>query len=444
MDAGKFEQGRKLYESGDFRGAAAMYLDAVDHATVVGNGPAYHMAGNSLLRIKRYADAVTLYEHALRDEAYSKRAGVETNLATALLQSGEYADAVTHFERALEESDCQRPYRCHNGIGHAFMKMERWNEAALSFRRAALDPENPDPGKSLVNLGLCLAAAGKPEDAIAAYQAGLGFDSYRNRGRALVNLGFAYFATRQWREAVQSFTQATELHGVQLSTDALTALERAQAHLRATGPIPPASPVADSQHVLSSTGQMPALTAGGPDSFAEGAAAASLGESPTGSGPIIGSAEEIDQFFARTESEMKARSKDIVKAQRGRFSWLRWILVFALLIGLLAGTAAWVWFTGFGTPSAMGTVGTLMEKYNTGQPMEEYWASQATDITRAMTAIPAPNTYVLSDFDPDGMDATVSLVVTPEQGEELRFSVGLVREGAGWKVASIDPVAPAQ
>jgi len=436
VDAGKFEQGRKLYDAGDYRGAAAMYLDAVDHATVVGNGPAYHMAGNALLRIKRYADAVTLYEHALRDEAYTKRSGVQTNLATAMLQSGDYAEAVKHFERALEESDCLRPYRCYNGIGHALMKQERWNDAALAFRRAALDPDNPDPGKSLVNLGLCLAAAGKPEDAIAAYQAGLGFDSYRNRGRALVNLGFAYFATRQWQDAVRSFSEAQEAHGTALSTDALTALERAQAHLRATGPIPDAG-----EHALpAATESAPVLTAGARDSFTEGAATPSLGESPTGSGPIIGSAADIDQFFARTESEMKVRSREFERAKRGRFGWLKWVLLLAVFVGMVAGAGAWAWLTGFGAPPAMDTVGRLMEQYNTGQPMEQFWASDATDITRSMTVIPAPSTYVLSEFNPDGLTATVALAITPEQGEELRFTVSLVREGTGWKVTAIDPV----
>ncbi len=94
----RFDEAKKEYDSGDFRSAAKGFLAAAGRETE-GVGAAYHMAGNSLMRLRRYGDAVTVYGHALRDDLYDKRGSVRANLAAALVAQGDYALAIEEYQR---------------------------------------------------------------------------------------------------------------------------------------------------------------------------------------------------------------------------------------------------------------------------------------------------------------------------------------------------------
>jgi hypothetical protein len=74
MDETRFEEGRRAYDAKDYRAAAKALLAAADRSE--GSGAAYHMAGNSFVKLRRYCDAVTVYKHALADESYDKRGGL--------------------------------------------------------------------------------------------------------------------------------------------------------------------------------------------------------------------------------------------------------------------------------------------------------------------------------------------------------------------------------
>ena len=63
-----------------------MFLGAAGRGAE-GNGAAYHMAGNSLIHLRRYQDAVTVYGHALRDSIYDRRGAVFANLGAAYAAS---------------------------------------------------------------------------------------------------------------------------------------------------------------------------------------------------------------------------------------------------------------------------------------------------------------------------------------------------------------------
>ncbi|MDZ4180984.1 MAG: hypothetical protein U1E29_17425, partial [Coriobacteriia bacterium] len=82
MDQALFQEAKQSYEAGDYRAAAKGFLAAAGRGTD-GNGAAYHMAGNALLRLRRHADAVTVYGHAMRDELYEKRGALLVNMAAA-------------------------------------------------------------------------------------------------------------------------------------------------------------------------------------------------------------------------------------------------------------------------------------------------------------------------------------------------------------------------
>ncbi len=229
MDQNRFQEAQRAYEAGDFRAAAKIYLAAAGR-NPDGNGVAYHMAGNALMRLRRYQDAVTVYGHALRDELYEKRGAVWANLGKAFVELGEYAEAVKSYESAIAEPDYTTPYKAYQGMAGALLEREHVEDAAVAYRKAALDPDNPDPGKALVNLGLCFMALGRPSDAVDAYQAALGFDAYEGRGKALANLGQAYLALGEYDDAVKSFEKSVGLHGHRLSPAAAAAYESARSH----------------------------------------------------------------------------------------------------------------------------------------------------------------------------------------------------------------------
>ena len=178
VDQARFDEALKSYEGGDYRQAAKGFLSAAGRGTA-GNGSAYHYAGNSLMRLRRWRDAVTVYGHALRDEAYTKRGAVFSNLGQAYTHLAEYTDAVDAYNHALEETDFTAKYKAHQGMAAAYLEMGKHEEAASEYRTAALDPANPDPGKALVNLGLCFMALNRPADAVESYKAALGFDELR-------------------------------------------------------------------------------------------------------------------------------------------------------------------------------------------------------------------------------------------------------------------------
>ena len=230
MDQTRFQEAKAAYAAGDFRAAAKGFLASAGRESD-GNGSAYHMAGNALMRLRRYQDAVTVYEHGLGDSLYSCRGAVLANLGAAHFGLGDYAEAARCYERALEEADYTTPYKAYQGMAGALLERGRVEDAAVAYRKAALDPENPDPGKALVNLGLCFMGLGRAGDAIEAYRAALGFDEYDGRGKALANLGQAYVAVCDWTAAVRSFEEATQMHNHKLSPAAVAAYATATARL---------------------------------------------------------------------------------------------------------------------------------------------------------------------------------------------------------------------
>lgn len=456
MDAKRFDAAKKLYDATEYRDAAREFLASVDPDTTVGNGPAYHLAGNSLLRLKRFGDAAKVYELALADEAYDKRSAIEFNLATTYLQEGDYAAAVTHYARSLDESDATSPYRANTGMGKALLKQGRYEDAAIAYRRAVLDETNPDPGKSLVSLGVCLAAAGKPEDAISAYRSALGIATFTGRDRALVNLGFAYHAVHQWNDAILSFEEAHERYGAELSAEAAAALAHARASLRGATELPAGEtgptavlPEVDSMPVPSDLPPLQGITLEQPDAHAAvasseptGAFQATAAETTTGSLPALGDPIGVEDYFQMSEKEAARRGREAARASRSPFALLKGIIVTVLIVGVIGGAGAWAWVSGFGVPTGADAVRSLMVAYNTGKPLESLWLTGSTNITREMAQIPAGSDYSAGKVTFAGLTGSVDVTVTPESGDPISFTFDIAREGIGWKVSNIEPVVP--
>lgn len=430
MDQNRFQEAQVAYDAKDYRSAAKQFLASAGRGAE-GNGAAYHMAGNSLCRLRRFQDAVTVYGHALRDPMYERRGAVQANLGAAYMALGEYAQAANSYEAALAEPDYTTHYKALQGLAGALLERGKIEEAAVSYRKAALDESNPDPGRALVNLGLCFMGLGRPSDAVEAYKAALGFEEYKGRGKALSNLGTAYTSLGEYFDAVKAFEKATQLHGYALSPAASAAYATAQAAL------------ADERQTVDGweTGQMAPVTVAALEGPAEGdsgdldaeAAAETLG---------FGDDAAVSDFFSMTEDQMLVQDRETRRVARGvgsRGAGVRVLIivaVVALLVGALIGGG---YALGFGWPTQKAMVSGMLTAHGSGGAPEKFWiAAGSADVAREMAKVPPLQTFAVDAVQRGAQSSVVLVTVTPKSGAPLHYRVSLAREGVGWKVTGIE------
>lgn len=524
MNFERFKQAKEAYDRGDFRAAARGFLESVEPGTPIANGAAYHMAGNALMKLKRYSDAVTAYREALRDDSYLKQGGVEANLAQAELQLGNLNSALAHYEAALREPDYEHPYRCYMGIGALMMRKEEYTNAAIAYRRAAIDESNPEPGRALVNLGISLMAIDRPKDAIEAYKAALNVDSYRNKGLVLSNLGLAYAAYGEHKSAIMAFEEALELHDYSLSPQAKAQLkasrrdlseeelyksadlrtlaadlagqptgtfgdvsrkEAAEAELAGeqaaettfaqeeleltteaeeaqaeAAPAPveaevfteEAEQLVDAEPLVTEVEAAPAPEVRESELAAFATAVASeeslkdlVSEEVEPRAPIagvkVGTAEEVEEFFSRSDSEMRKISLEKKRKERNPLKWLKGIGIVIIVLALLAAGVYYALIQGFGYPSAEQVVEANLEAYNSGKPFESYWVEGAQAIEQ-MSLVPIPSAYEVGARESDYLHASLIAEMTPEASEPVQFEFRLERDLISWKIVSVSVYQP--
>ncbi|MDA3936361.1 MAG: tetratricopeptide repeat protein [Actinomycetota bacterium] len=472
MDEARFQEAQTAYDAGDYRAAAKGFLAAAGRSAD-GSGSAYHMAGNSLMRLRRHSDAVTVYGHALRDELYDQMGAVKANRGTALAALGDYAEAVKSFEAVIEEPGYPTPYKAHQGMASALWEMGRADEAAAAYRRAALDETNPDPGKALNNLGLCFMALRRPADAVEAYKAAIGFDSYANKGKALANLGIAFSVNGDHRQAVRAFEKATQLHSHDLTPAAIAAFDASKDALAAqhekvegwqTGEMPPViDPPSDTAGWV--TGELMSLTRESsnhvdPLQDAENApdSTSPLQDLSTTSNAIdlehsdemleatadlFGSDEAVNSFFAISEDEMRDKDRAARRADRiarkDRRSPLAVALIGALVAAIVIGGLAAAYFAGYGYPTQTMSVEGMLDAHASGEPVDGYWiAVPPADLDKEMAKLPPLKGFSVESIDRSAKSSEVSVIVTPEDGADLHYRITLSREGVGWKVTGVE------
>lgn len=455
MDQAKFQEAQNAYDARDYRSAARGFLAAAGKGPA-GSGAAYHMAGNALMRLRRYQDAVTVYGHALRDDMYDRRGAVYGNMGQAYACLGEYTQAERAFRAALEEPDYRTPWKAWQGIGSALLERGRVEEAAAAYRAAAIDTDNPEPAKALVNLGLCFMALARPADAVEAYKAALGFEEYDGRGKALANLGIAYTQLGEYEQAVRAFERATELHSHELSDAAKQAYDAALSVVRParqtvegweTGDLVAVGAV---QPVASgwATGELRALSTEGDTPDAAGSAAVddssvAGSDSSTSEDMGFGDEEAVNDFFALTEAEMKQRDREARRAKRkaeGAGGLLRRYAGIGAAVVILVAALAGAYALGYGWPTQESSVAGMLDTYRQGGDVQPFWvAVTEKDITKEMAKVPPDVKEFAIDSIERGPRASTALVtVTPEKGAPLHYRVTLRREGVGWRVDGID------
>lgn len=425
MDEARLKQADAAYEAGDWRTAAREYLAAAHGADDEGSGRTYHMAGNALMKLRRYADASTVYARAAKDPDYDRRAVVLTNLGGALAAEGRYSEAVDAYRAALADPANEAPHKAQQGLAGALFDMGRYEEACLAYRDASWAPGNPDPGKALNNLGLCFMATGKPEDAVEAYKAAVNVDGYAAKGKASANLGLAYAAMGFHDEAVRAFEAARDVHDYELAGVALSTYE-ASKHV--AGP-------ADEPDTVEgwATGEL-----GDPDAAPERPEPA---PAPLEPAPLA--ADDDDAFFTRTEQEARDVGKQAAREERrrklsGRGLALR-IGAAVLAVLLVLGGLAGAWYVGVGYPTQAATVSGMLDAYRAGTDVAGFWvAVPPTDVKQEMRKLPARfESYEIDGGEAGPATATAKVTVRMQKNATLSYTISLVREGVGWKVNGI-------
>ena len=465
MDQTKFQEGQLAYDSGDYRAATKLFLASADRG-VAGNGAAYHMAANALMRLRRFPDAATVYGHALRDETYDRRGALFVNLGQAQCAMGEYAQASESFESALAEPGYSTPHKAWRGLADSLMERGKVEEAAIAFRKAAIDPGNPDPGKALVNLGLCFMGLGRPADAAEAYRAALGVEHYKGRGKALSNLGMAYCQTGDFTEAVRAFEKATQLHAYRLSPVAQQCYDDALLKAKPrnetvegweTGEVAGLGEVREvfegeavndgwATGELAGLGydRMPAVIEPPTAELRPVVAQALVPDADVAAEELgFGDAEAVTSFFSRTESEMRESDREQRRAQRAENRTSAWFVrrvgaVALVAVLLLAGLGGAFWL-GYGWPMQSSTVEGLLDAYRRGDETTRYWvAVPDKDIDKEMAKVPPIREFEVSGVEQGPWTSAVSVTITPDKGAPLHYKVTLAREGVGWKITGID------
>lgn len=410
MDQTRLNAAEAAYKAGDWTSAAREYLAAAA-GEIEGSGYAFHRAGNALVKLKRFEDAISVYERALGDSRYEDKATVATNLGTAKAATGAHDEAAKAFRRALEDPRYQARYKALQGLGGSYYQMGRIEDAAEEYRQAALDSANPDPGKALNNLGLCFMALERPQDAVEAYRAAVDLEGYKGRGRAAANLGMAYRALGMHDRAVAAFEQARDEFGFALSANLDGAYKSSLAAAR---------PVERVEGW--STGEIPAAVPAQRIEFRDEAD------------------EDVSRFFAMTDDDIKRADRDArrqERAQRGPKHplWMTLLLWGAVVVAVAAGIVA-AYTYGIGYPTQQMTVSGVMEAYGDGDSVTSYWvAVPSTDVDKAMSSLPPSwKSYAIGRIQRSARTSKVEVTVTLERGGVVTYEFSLSREGVGWKV----------
>ncbi|MCL2403148.1 MAG: tetratricopeptide repeat protein [Coriobacteriia bacterium] len=465
MNTNKFSEAQQHYSEGDYRKSARLFLDAVEKGTPIGNGPAYHMAGNSFMQLKRHSDAVVVFEHALRDDTYMRRDAVEANLANAYVRTGDYDSAIAHYEAALALNKDASNYKLYQGTALAYMKQQKYELAAIAYKHAALDSHNPAPGKSLLNLGLAMMASGNAQGAIEAYQAALTSPEYKNKGRALLNTGIAYHSLGNWQDAITALEDAKGQANYTESDVARATLADAKQRLALEIQVAEADQaiIEDEEDTIdpveaymAQTSTFAEVAEDDPDTtvpeathlpLPANADSNSQTERPLPSSAKdlypqheikVGNAEDVERFFALSDKEVAEQGREMMKKERGRFFWVKWVLITILLLGALGGGGAALYFTGFGHPSAEATVTQLLKNYAEGRSIAENWTFDTqANIENEMAIIPMPADFTIDSIDSGPAITEVRASIVASDDSISSFTFILTREGLGWKVEEV-------
>ena len=435
MDQERFAQGKRSYRAGNFAQAAQDFLESAEEGIARGNGAAFHQTGNAFLQLGRLGDALTMYQNALRDDTYTNMSGVYQNIGFVYAKEGNYAESAEAYELAATYPECEKPYKCHLGVAQNQMRLGNVDKAAIAYKKAAVDINNPARDKALYNLALCLLELKQPLSAVESLKLALEFPDCTDRGKVLSSLAIAYTLLDSDEEAVETFEQAlVVLGGAPLPASAVPIYEAAKARLAMLSAgqtrVLSESPYPDSNGYPPDSGEIQSI---------DTSAVTMADEQSIGAYNVIGSDEEVAQFFALSDAEVLAQSKQLAKSER-RGRWWKILLAVILTLILLCGVAAGVaWYLGLGYPFASDVVSQCLDAYATEGDIASYWALPVAQAERSM-AIDVPLKGVTYTIKPETgrMNESTVQVVAEKEETKTYLTFTLVRSDIiHWKISGL-------
>ena len=432
MDQERFAQGMRNYRSGNYALAAQDFLESAEAGIARGNGSAFHQAGNAFFQLDRNADALTMYQNALRDDTYANMSAVYANIGHVYAKEGKLAQSVEAYELSATYPECEKPYRCYLRVAQNHMKLGSIDKAAIAYKKAALDVNNPARSKALYNLALCLLELKQPLSAVESLKLALDFDDCANKEQVYTTLGIAYALLDSDEEAVDAFEHAQYLLGEQgLGPIAEAAYAASKARLVANAPAEPVlestQTQIDQDHAISLTGEIKSI------------ATNALEPRGVGESVVIGSDEEVAQFFALTDEELVEQGRRFAKADREGWKWWKTLLVILLGLLLVASLAVGVtYYLGLGYPPPDEVVLQTLRAYGAEQPIAETWSLSENDAQQAMaSAVPREAVFTIDPPDGRMSEATVQVKATNDVQTQTDLVFTLERFGIGWKITGV-------
>ncbi|NPD32154.1 tetratricopeptide repeat protein [Eggerthellaceae bacterium zg-997] len=438
-----FHQANAMVAAKDYDTALRLYSSCLgDEAGLEPGemGLLHHRRGNCLIKMKRYAEAIEAYAQATADAAYDAAGAVNYNNGMAHAALHDFDEAVRHFEIAISNRSYSTPYKAYLAMGNVLLKQGKSAEAGVAFREAALDDANPDPTKALLNLGVCFMALNRPADAVASYESALQFDMQQaTRNKLYASLGQAYTACGQMQKAVDAFEQSIADRTYFLTSSATVDYQRAVAAVsQGTAEVTQALPVLGGADISGLDVSVSAASAF-PD--VEPAPEQRSQNDPyyyadNYDDHAYESSEE--RFFSATDEELEQWSKGVARQRRkGRGVGLKILIALIVLLAALLSAGIVLYIQGFGWPTQEAVAQQLFE--NPDGASGAFASSVSSSDAQAMASLVASGTAVKVDgVDRAAASSTAYVTVTPKDGADVQYKVGMVRDGIGWKISSVE------
>ena len=196
------DEGNRLYNARDWRGAEAAYQRAQD--MVPDDATVLARLCHARLMQERFAAAVETCRRAVQLDPKEPR--TFQNLGYSLARLGRHADALSAYATAIELApEWTAPQE---GSAAAYIAMSNWARAEASYRRVvALEPGNATAWRMV---GDAAGEQGKTADAIGAYQKSL--ECGGKTAETYRNLGWYLYRASRYAEAEAALQDAQRLN----------------------------------------------------------------------------------------------------------------------------------------------------------------------------------------------------------------------------------------
>ncbi len=164
----------------------------------------YYSKGVSLMLTKKYAKAISDFEHAIKEDP--KFAEAYFNIGYCYDELGEHRRAVEAFKKAIQiKPDF---IAAHYNLGIAFDELKQFQDSIEAYSRAA--ELKPDFFEAFFNLGVAHGKVNRHQDAVNAFKEAIKISP--DDAEAHLNLGIAYGRLKMYQEAIEALKQAIRIN----------------------------------------------------------------------------------------------------------------------------------------------------------------------------------------------------------------------------------------